>query len=239
MWYFQRTDPFPSLLNGKYVSFAGSGGKSSLIDFVARRARREGKTVVVTTTTKIYAREPFFTLEENGLPAGSIEGYVRVGKTLADGKLTAVSFEDVRELGARFDLVLIEADGAKGRPLKYPAFHEPVIPPFSESVIVVSGLGGFGGRVDQEVFRWELLGKATGIEGDSPVTKDVFLRLFSDDGYLKGVDRTRCRIILNQYDCVMPRRAAFAIAKSIAERAGAKVIVSSLLYAIFYSLNRA
>ena len=89
--------------------------------------------------------------------------FVRVGKAIEDGKLTALESEDVAELGSMYDLVLIEADGSKGKPLKYPAEYEPVIPSFSDHVIVVAGLDALSGRVDEQIFRWELFGKATGL----------------------------------------------------------------------------
>jgi probable selenium-dependent hydroxylase accessory protein YqeC len=238
MWHFQRIDPFLPLLKTKYVSFVGSGGKSSLIEHIAGKAMALGKTVAITTTTKIFAREPFVALDQNGFSHGGTERFVRVGKTVAHGKLTAVSFAEVAQLGKRFDLVLIEADGAKGRPLKFPASYEPVIPPFSDRIVVVSGLDALGGRVDEKVFRWELFRDAAGIGGDALVTPEVFLALFSPDGLLKGVESSRCTIVLNKWDRVRPGKAVRDMAKRIVDRVGGPVVLSSLLFGFFYSIEK-
>ena len=41
-------------------------------------------------------------------------------------------------------VVIAEADGARLRPLKAPAEHEPVIPPAADAVVAVAGLDSVG-----------------------------------------------------------------------------------------------
>ena len=53
--------------------------------------------------------------------------------------------EEIRnQAEARRFSLLVEADGARRLPLKAPAAHEPVIPAWASSVIVVAGLSGLG-----------------------------------------------------------------------------------------------
>jgi probable selenium-dependent hydroxylase accessory protein YqeC len=155
-----------------------------------------------------------------------------------DGKLTALTFDDVLELGRDFDRVLIEADGSRGLPLKYPAGHEPVIPPFSDQVAVVAGLDGLGGRIAETVFRWELFAGASGIDGGAVVTPRVVERLFAGDGVFKGVGRDRATVILNKYDVCTERSEALGTARALlaATNVG-RVVVSSLRFGIFYGVE--
>ncbi len=208
------------------------------MEHVAAGLLKSGKTVAITTTTKIFVREPYVLLED-GLDKRSVGPFVRVGTHLEEGKLTAVGFDDIQELGRRFDTVLIEADGAKGMPLKFPADHEPVIPPFSEKIFVVSGLDSLFGRVDEKVFRWELFRGVTGIQGDARITPEVFLRLFDDDALLKGVDRERSAVVLNKYDALEARGEAASLAKQIITATDVNgVIISSTLLGVFYEITK-
>ena len=59
MWYLERIDPLPSLLRKKFISFVGAGGKTSLAEYLGRAAAAAGKRVVMTTTTKIWAKVPY------------------------------------------------------------------------------------------------------------------------------------------------------------------------------------
>src|SRR5208337_1665177 len=52
------------------------------------------------------------------------------------------------------DWIIVEADGAAGRPLKAPASHEPVIPSVTRHVVAVAGLRAIGLPLDEShVFR--------------------------------------------------------------------------------------
>jgi probable selenium-dependent hydroxylase accessory protein YqeC len=238
MWYFRKIDPFDSLICGKFVALVGGGGKTSLAEYLAREALARGKRVALTTTTKIWAREPWIATGEAGWQ-GSNESLIHVGKTVEAGKLTELTPGEIVALGEDFDLVLIEADGAKGLPLKYPADFEPVIPPFSERVLVLAGLDGLSGTIAKKVFRWELLAKAASLSGDDAVSSEVFLRLFEPDGMMKDVDIEKCVIILNKYDACTQRREAASIARRLSDcLEGRPVVIASTKFGFFYRLDR-
>ena len=61
-------------------------------------------------------------------------------------KLPDDGFEKLMELAGKIP-VLIEADGAKRRPLKVPAEHEPVIPEMTTHVLSVYGLDSIGKKI--------------------------------------------------------------------------------------------
>jgi probable selenium-dependent hydroxylase accessory protein YqeC len=242
MWHFRKIEPLDLLSNAKYLTFVGAGGKTTLIEYLGREAVLSGKTVAVTTTTKIYAKQPYVLFEDMpSLPSSdhrTRDGFVRIGKYREGEKLTGLSFDDVRLLGDLFDLVLIEADGAKRYPLKCPAAHEPVIPPFSDKIFVVAGLDALHRTVGESVFRWELACGIVGISRDTSLTIDVFSRFFSSPILLKGVDLARCAIILNKYDALRERHEAMFVAGKILEKTGvAEAIISSPLHRMFYRLT--
>ena len=243
MWRIQRTDLPESRETTNYFSFVGGGGKSTLIDYFAHQASRSGRAVAITTTTKIYAREPYLLFDDFDPSApfdfDPARGKItRIGKTRKGEKLTALSFDDLRALKGSFDTILIEADGAKHLPLKYPAGHEPVIPPFSDRIFVIAGLDALHGKVADKVFRWELFSRLTGISPDAPVTSDLFLTFFSEPILLKGVETDKCTVVLNKYDTLSERREGLVLARKILERSGIdEVVVSSLFYHAFYRMT--
>jgi probable selenium-dependent hydroxylase accessory protein YqeC len=240
MWHYRKIDPHQFIRDAKYVTFVGGGGKTSLAEAIARIAVNSGQRVLITTTTKIWAREPYLTLDReewHGSPTGPL---LRVGRTIESGKLTALSPNDVERIGADFDLVLIEADGAKGLPLKYPAHFEPVIPAFSDRIIVVAGLDGLCGTINERVFRWQLFVDAAGVSGDSLVTPEIFARLLEKDAMFKGVDVRKASIFLNKFDVCTRRSDAVKIAVQISIRhlLSGPVVVSSVRHGLFYGVGR-
>ena len=239
MWHFQKIDPLIFLSDFRFITFVGSGGKTTFMELCAAELLRKGKSVAVTTTTRIYAKEPYILLDD-AFDWSKNSGFMRIGKTLADGKLAGLEFDEVERLGKLYDVVLVEADGAKGKPLKFPADYEPVIPPFSEKICVLCGLDAFFGEIKDKVFRWELFHRATGLKGTDIISPQVFLQFFSEDALLKNVNINRCTIILNKYDALNSRKTALDIAKQIISTTTVQeIIVSSAFFNVFYLLSKA
>ena len=123
----------------------GGGGKTTLLRTLGEELSR-AHTVLLCTTTKIF---PFPDLP-CARTAAELERLRREHRLLCagtevpdTGKLTAPE-TPMAALAERFDYVLVEADGAAGRPLKAHAPHEPVIPPEAGRVIRVTGASGVG-----------------------------------------------------------------------------------------------
>jgi probable selenium-dependent hydroxylase accessory protein YqeC len=237
MWYVRKIDPFDSLVHGKFIAFVGGGGKTSLSEYLGAEAVKRGKRAALVTTTKIWAREPYATMGGGGWH-GTDKNLIHVGKTVEGNKLTGLDMDEVAAIGADFDVVLIEADGSKSLPLKYPAEFEPVIPGFSDRVVVVAGLDGLGGRIDETVFRWKLFTETTGFPGDDGVSNEVLLRLFESDAMMKGVDPRKCSIFLNKYDACRRREEIPGVARALHGRCSSAVLFGSTRFGFFYGLNR-
>lgn len=240
MLRIQRIDPLSDILSKRYVAFVGAGGKTTFIEYLAAGAAQRGKRVAITTTTKIYAKEPYILTEEKGLHGRpDMPAYLRIGRSLEGGKLTGVTFDEINRLGDLFDLVLIEADGSKKLPLKYPAEYEPVIPPCSETIFVMAGLDSLSGTVREKVFRWELFCDRTGIKADEIISPDIFLRFFSRDILLKDVGERKCTIVLNKFDTLALRGNALTLARVLLNTiSGGKIITSSIPFGIFYKIQK-
>jgi probable selenium-dependent hydroxylase accessory protein YqeC len=237
MWHFQKIDLVQSIIPLKFVAFVGAGGKTSLIEYLASDLVSRGKTVAITTTTKICAREPYQLLNDKRAPQNNVP-LNRFGKTLENGKLTAVDTEDIQRIGDLYDIVLIEADGAKHKPLKFPAPYEPVIPAIADKILVISGLDALFHKVREVVFRRELFCNAIGIDDKTIVTTDVFLRFFSPSILLKGIDTRKCSVILNKYDTLEQKRYGRIIARKLTKNIkGLEVIISSIKHHIFYKIT--
>jgi probable selenium-dependent hydroxylase accessory protein YqeC len=238
MWHIQKIDPADLIADTQYVAFVGAGGKTSLIEYLAGEMVKKNKKTAITTTTKIYARKPYMLLTPGRDAYHAADNPIRFGKTIEDGKLTAVTFDDIHELGKTFNPVLIEADGAKGKPLKYPAPHEPVIPPFSGIIFVLAGLDGLFGETKEIVFRWDMIKKIRGLTGDETISPELFSLFFTDEVLLKGIGSIPCVIILNKYDAFMQKKVLFHIAGEIIKKTALeRVIIASLVFGIFYEIR--
>jgi molybdenum cofactor cytidylyltransferase len=125
--------------------------------------------------------------------------------------------------------LLVEADGSRQLPLKAPAAHEPVIPDWVNTVVVVAGLSGLGKPLDHRwVHRPELFSRLAGLDPDEPVTSEALVRVLSHpQGGLKGIPNGARRVaLLNQAGTPELQAAAQRLARPLlAQYAGVVVAV--------------
>jgi xanthine dehydrogenase accessory factor len=117
-------------------AIVGSGGKTTLLKTLAQQYRRQGKTVFATTTTHMFIEEDTLLTDdaETILKVLKETGYAMAG--IREGiKFKALSAETYAAVCAYADVVLVEADGSKHMPLKYPNSTEPVIPDNAEEIV--------------------------------------------------------------------------------------------------------
>ncbi len=197
---------------GDVVAVAGAGGKTTLVYRLAAEARACGLRVLVTTTTHMGTLDeavtgPVLVEAEGDTGAALEEALAREGRVTLLGrrvrpdKLEGLEARRVDALARLADLVVVEADGARGRSLKVPASHEPVIPSSSTVVVVVCGLDVLGNPLDEEsVHRMELVRAATGVEVGEAVDEDcIAAALRHKDGYPSRIPhRARAGVFLNK-----------------------------------------
>lgn len=193
------------------VSIVGGGGKSTLMYFMASTCAREGKKVLVTTTTNIYMPdESIFARNVGEAEALWAEKKIAVIGTPmpGKGKLKMPDEALMRELIARADVSFIEADGAKHYPTKVPKDGEPVLIPESDLVIAVFGLSAIGKPLKKCCFRLEQAMELLGVDEDHILTEEDAAEILSSPlGAMKDVGQRKYCVVLNQCDDGQRRRA--------------------------------
>ena len=94
--------------------------------------------------------------------------------------------------------LLVEADGSRQLPLKAPAEHEPVIPDWVNTVVVVAGLSALGKPLNNQwVHRPEIFSRLAGLDLEASVTPDGLGRMLCHpQGGLKSIPPNARRIVL-------------------------------------------
>ncbi len=120
------------------------------------------------------------------------------------GGMPAGMLEKVQRIAENHQLpLLIEADGSNSCPLKAPAKHEPVIPDFTQCVIVVAGLTGLGKPLSKNwIHRPEIFADLSGLNTGDVVSIDALVKVLRNHhGGLKNIPTHARRImLLNQAD---------------------------------------
>lgn len=237
---------------GLVAAFVGAGGKTTAMFALARRAADEGMSVAVTTTTRIYdprdeGGRPFDRVviddrlgqaaapgaEGLGAPCLGQEGItvLAAGRDEAEGKLVGIEPSWCAVLAGVFDLVLVEADGARGLPVKAPAGHEPALPREADVVFGCIGLDCLGGPATTEVVhRLDRFLSITGAIPGSPISPDHLVRLvLSPEGLFKSVPAGALRVaVLNKADLVDDGLAERSRAGIEASGATCRLVLASL-----------
>ncbi len=202
------------------VCAVGAGGKTSLLERIARDYETEGARALLTTTTRVRppgpGGRPLILADSLQELVARVEGWLGsgagrspfVGRAIDPaGKLDGVPSEWVPELRdlAGVAAVLVEADGSKGLPLKAPAAWEPVIPECASLVVALAGLDAQGVPLDERhVHRPELLADLLGLRvGERASPASLLAALVR--GYAPATPR-RARLVVafNKADLVPP-----------------------------------
>jgi len=198
---------------GMSVAFTGAGGKSAALGTLAREARGR-HAIALTTTTRLAAGQRALADEHHVLTRADAVAQLplRLDRTIlvtgpedpSQGKLPAlepVVMEALRQrVLAEGGLLAIEADGARGRWIKAPGEHEPVLPSWVDVVAPVTGLEAIGAPLDSRVaHRPELVAQVLGIAAGEPLTAQLVAELLSSEaGGLKGIPPgAEVRAVLN------------------------------------------
>jgi xanthine dehydrogenase accessory factor len=171
------------------IAIVGSGGKTTLLHQLARQYRAEGKSVFVTTTTHMFIEEDTLLTDDAQLIIQALheKSYAMAGIPVGN-KISALSSETYDKVCAHADVVLVEADGSKHMPLKFPNATEPVIPEHTDQIIVVWGPHGLGKPAREVCHRLALVLDCLGIHGDTPITRE-HVAVLLEKGYLMPLRR--------------------------------------------------
>jgi molybdenum cofactor cytidylyltransferase len=197
------------------LAIVGSGGKTTALFQLARelQAVNRQSSIVITATSHLGVWQiPLADRHILAESATDLADLPATGLTLVTGaiegdrtnpldpQLVALLHEVCR---ARGWPLLLEADGSRGRSIKAPAEHEPPIPDFVDTVIVVAGLTGLGSPLNGElVHRPQIFSELSGLPQGEIVTPEALARVLAHpQGGLKNVPPSARRLaLLNQAD---------------------------------------
>ena len=127
------------------------------------------------------------------------------------------------------DVVLVEADGSRRRPIKGTATYEPSLPEAATLVVAVANIGAFGAPVDEEhVHRPELFSKLTGIGPGQSITAGAFARALAEGSLASVPEGARPAALITG---VRPGRSmadAAVVTRELWRLGIEKVVLSSL-----------
>jgi molybdenum cofactor cytidylyltransferase len=224
------------------VAFVGAGGKTSALfraaheictaGYTGTGSERRHEPVLVSTTTH-------FEVDQTNLADQQIRvrsqdeieerledlsgGVIAVtGEECGDRRVAGLDEESIRKLSTlarnKNLPLIIEADGARRRPVKAPAEHEPAIPEWVDHVVVVVGMGAVGKpTTENHVHRMERFTAVTGLRAGSIITTDVLVKLLlHPNGGLKNIPvGTRRTVLINQADTVESQAGAMRMAERL------------------------
>ena len=172
--------------SARSVYLVGAGGKTSLMYALATELACRGRRVVTTTSTRILRPPRELETSSALIVDPSIDSVIRRladpawrHRTLAASrharswKLVGHATSDLDLLAASevADHVLVEADGAAGRPLKAHRDGEPVIGARCDRVVAVVSLACLGRPLDERsVHRPGIAAELAGVRLGAPIT---------------------------------------------------------------------
>lgn len=197
--------PFEALAlpaSGRHViSLVGGGGKTTLLHYLAGCYAALGMRTAVMTTTRMGC-PPAYCETMAACRARWAQGvYAACGQRLPNGKFRAPQEDVLADLLKEADVVLIEADGAHRRPLKFPAENEPVILKETDVVIAIAGLDAPGRPAGEVCHRMPEAENLLGCVEDHIITpEDMAAVLLSPQGGRKGAAGRTYIAALNKCD---------------------------------------
>jgi molybdenum cofactor cytidylyltransferase len=184
---------------GDIISFVGAGGKTSTLVRLGQELAEAGWRVLATTTTRIGADQlvmfpaAFTDDADKSTIATALNDhhFVCIYGGLQEDKAVAPPLPFIQAMREMFDadVVLIEADGARRLPLKFPRSHEPVHIPETTLVVSAASLAALGKPLHEtHILNAAGIRERYGVADGTPVRSGVVAQILSDtQGGLKNV----------------------------------------------------
>lgn len=224
-----------------FISLVGAGGKSSLLQRMAQEFIQKKKKIILTTSTKMFVSQIALFIKEGQIiethcaevMEEGIKNYFEQNRNKGIAILLAhrlmedgnekFSGPETRYLDKWWrdglaDFFIVEADGAKGRPIKAPDYHEPVIPEMVSNVIAVIGIDAIGLRLEEKnVFRSSLFSNLTGLKLGKKINIETITALVNhpEGLYKNSPDFTKRHLFLNKVNNIEKVQIATDIALAV------------------------
>lgn len=166
-------------------AIVGAGGKTSYIKKYVKEYRKRGLKVLVTTSTHMFIEEDTLLTDDAAQIIHELEkkSYAMAG--IREGiKIGPLSEETYEKVCSYADVVLVEADGSKHMPIKFPQTGEPVIYENVDEIIVICGLHALHKKVCEVAHRLKLVKECLKI-GDDEIINASHIQKLVMKGYVE------------------------------------------------------
>lgn len=233
-----------SIEKGSIISIVGSGGKTTLLFFLAAELKHN-YNVLVTTSAKIL--KPL--INQYDFLFTNVESFINsdlknknnitvISKSIneSNNKLIGIDDNDLEKLIGYFDVILIEADGSNKLPLKGWKNHEPPVLKKSNKTIGIIPVSVLGRDIDTSyIYGYEEFKKLAGNE--SNVNEETIKNIcISENGIFKNSAGEKY-LFINQADTKYDVDKSVKLAKYLhenIENINFKIVIGSLQEEKFY-----
>ena len=202
------------------TGITGSGGKTSLMFYLAEELSKQGK-VLVTTTTKIYEPdeniyEELFLTENKKSFRGKGKNIFVLGLKIENGKLFSPKEEDILKIKSQYDYILYEGDGSKQKFMKFWREDEPSFLSFTDTVIGVGNIKSLGLIFNEEnVHRYNMyMDKNNKFYGKKIIDFDILKSYLTEGKFFRNFEGKKI-IFLNGVENFEEIKTALKIQKEI------------------------
>ncbi|CAN5865424.1 selenium cofactor biosynthesis protein YqeC [soil metagenome] len=227
--------------SGGVVAFVGAGGKSGAILTVCEGLVQDGMKVLVAPTTKMLLGEadrigPLVTSEDadelrtKTVSALSEAPAVVAGSgMISKNRVGGVDPAWIGDLAGLADVVLVEADGSRRRPIKGTADHEPALPTAATLVVAVANVNALGTPVDEEhVHRPEVFSQLTGVGPGQSITPGAFASALARGSLARVPQKSRTAALITGVEPGRSMSNASVITRELWHLGVKKVVLTSL-----------
>jgi probable selenium-dependent hydroxylase accessory protein YqeC len=227
--------------SGDVVAFVGAGGKSGAILTVCEGLLQAEMKVLVAPTTKMLLGEadkigPLVTSEDaDGLLEKAENAFSEAPAVVASSgmisknRVGGVEPAWIGGLAGLADVVLIEADGSRRRPIKGTADHEPAIPTAATLVVAIANVRALGMPVDDEhVHRPEVFSELTGIGQGQSITPGAFATALAHGSLARVPQEIRTAALITGVDPGRTMSKASVITRELWHLGLKNVVLTSL-----------
>ncbi len=173
----------------KIIAVVGAGGKTTLVKQLAKEYTALGNKVFVTTSTHMLIEEQTLLSDDAQEIIQKLEQERCIMAGVKDGeKFKGLSLETYEKVCEKADVVLVEADGSKHLPIKFPSNNEPVIYENVTDIIVVCGLHALGQPAKEVCQRLELAKEQLDISDETIITP-MHIQNLVRKGYLETLKK--------------------------------------------------
>ena len=203
------TNTFPTV-----ISIVGAGGKTSALLRLGRELSEMKRTTILTTSTHLgtdQLRGHPVICSESDRPLRSPQEVLTAANDLINRArvifvvsrvigqtVNGLERSTIDHLAGHYDVVAVEADGARGRSLKAPAPEEPVWPLSTQLALAVVGIDALGKPLDESIaHRPQRIAELTGQRiGQAINHQTIVTCLVHPKGIFQGVPEAAARAVL-------------------------------------------